>query len=87
MERMINVHGAYGRDYKTAKAAIEAWERGVDFIIDDVLHPDDGRYMSCRDLKPVSIRFNKNRDVVLYEPKASPAQPYDATLMDPEANK
>ena len=50
---------AYGRDYKSAKEAHDAFLGGKDFT----LQPD-GVYCSIRDFEPnviVTIRFNKRR--------------------------
>lgn len=48
---------AYGRDYKSKKEVLEAWESGKDFQINNMFHPDDGRYINKADAKPGS-RFN-----------------------------
>ena len=37
---------AYGRDYKSKKDVITAWESGKDFLICDISNPDDGRYVN-----------------------------------------
>lgn len=51
---------AYGRDYKSAKAARTDWESGKDFRI-ATIGPDSGAYTSKRDWtgKHVAIRYNK----------------------------
>jgi hypothetical protein len=53
---------AYGRDYKTAKAAKEAWKAGKDFIISDFFSPWDGKPINITDARrdgmgEVNIRF------------------------------
>jgi hypothetical protein len=42
---------AYGRDYKSKKAVQEAIAANKDFVIANIMHPDDGRYANCADLK------------------------------------
>ncbi len=61
----IIVTGAYGRDYTTAKKALEDWYKGKDFRI------TFGTYCSIRDFnngESIKIRFNKLQDFV-YVPK------------------
>jgi len=58
---------AYGRDYKSAKAAKSDWESGdVDFILQDVTSPWDGRYCSGRDFvgHSMEIRYQKKTRLV-----------------------
>jgi hypothetical protein len=45
----ITLVPAYGRDYKSAKAVKVDWDAGKDFMICDVSHPDDGRYINKED--------------------------------------
>jgi len=55
---------AYGRDYKSAKAAKADWKDGKDFIINDFFSPYDGKPCSIRDTKDqVMIRYDKLRKV------------------------
>ena len=59
---MLTITPAYGRDYKTAKAAKSDWKDGKDFIITDFSHPYDGKPLSIRDATPgqkFMIRFNR----------------------------
>lgn len=49
---------AYGRDYRTAKAAKADWEAGKDFIISNMFDRYDGKPVSCRDGLDVMIRFD-----------------------------
>lgn len=61
----ITVGPAYGRDYITAKAALDDWQAGKDFRI-LTAGPDEGRYISNRDgggLK-IAIRFNHLREII-----------------------
>jgi hypothetical protein len=51
----IPVVPAYGRDYKTAKAAHADWRAGQDFQISCPIHPNDGAYISVRDGMMVEI--------------------------------
>lgn len=55
---MITVTPAYGRDYRSAKAAKADWKAGKDFIINDIASPYDGKPCSIRDGLNVVIRFN-----------------------------
>jgi len=53
---------AYGRDYKNAKAAKEAFLAGHDFRIADISCRWNGSYVSLRDLEEgtrVEIRYKK----------------------------
>lgn len=55
---------AYGRDYKSQKDVKSAWEDGKDFVIADLFHPDNGRYINKQDavsggIKSVNIRYKK----------------------------
>ena len=56
----MKVIPAYGRDYKSAKAAREDWNAGKDFIIAAAMHPFDGKYVSQADNAGVThIRYDK----------------------------
>tara|TARA_R110000796_G_scaffold61271_2_gene141900 strand:- start:5995 stop:6192 length:198 start_codon:yes stop_codon:yes gene_type:complete len=56
---MTTLIPAYGRDYKTAKAAKADWKAGKDFIIADMFNQWDGKPCSIRDMEneQVMIRF------------------------------
>ena len=55
---------AYGRDYKSAKAAKADWKAGKDFIINDFFSHYDGKPCSIRDTKDqVMIRYDRLRKV------------------------
>ena len=60
---MTTVIPAYGRDYKSAKAAKQDWIDGKDFIICDMSHPYDGKPCSIRDGLKVFIRFDKDQKI------------------------
>ena len=66
---MITVQPAYGRDYKSAKQALADWAKGNDFRINQLSHPDNGRYISIRDNQAVEIRFNNHRNVTVWSPE------------------
>ncbi len=58
----MTVIPAYGRDYKSAKAAIEDWNADKDFRIADISSPYDGKYVnksSCPVGTTVHIRYNR----------------------------
>jgi len=53
---------AYGRDYKSGKAAKADFYDNKDFIVADISDPDDGRYTNREDvvnmgIKTVNLRF------------------------------
>lgn len=53
---------AYGRDYKSKKDVIAAWEANKDFLIQDISSPHDGRYINKEDaltsnIPRVNIRY------------------------------
>lgn len=57
---------AYGRDYKSQSAVLEAWSKGYDFLIQDVHHPNNGSYINKSDAethgsKPTTynVRYKK----------------------------
>ena len=58
------VSGAYGRDYKSAKAAKADWAADKDFVIRDY-GPDCGRYVNRQDYPTgsVTIRYSADRKV------------------------
>ena len=58
---------AYGRDYKTAKAAKNAWVNGHDFIIADMSSPWDGKPTNIHDEHAgyINIRYNQLRKVTV----------------------
>jgi hypothetical protein len=53
---------AYGRDYKSGKAAKADWEAGKDFQICDLFSGEDGRYVTKAELPEGSahrIRYKR----------------------------
>ena len=53
---------AYGRDYKSKKDVIQAWNDGKDFINESQLHTGGGTYISKNDMQPgdkVELRYNR----------------------------
>ena len=57
---------AYGRDYKSAKAAKADYDAGKDFIVASFQDPWDGKPVNkeqLTDQSPVNIRFNQLRKV------------------------
>ena len=53
---------AYGRDYRSAKAAKECFLSGNDWIIADITDPYDGKPCSVRDFEPgtgITLRYKK----------------------------
>jgi hypothetical protein len=59
---------AYGKDYKTSKEAREAWDRGADFIIQDIVHPACGKPCNKRDVpkgEEITIRYDKMQKLVV----------------------
>lgn len=63
---------AYGRDYRSKAAVLEAWQAGTDFVIAS-FGPDSGRYVNCDDLagKPATldIRYGELRKIIVIEHK------------------
>ena len=60
---------AYGRDYKSGKAALADFNANRDFIINDIMDKDDGRYVNKEQLigikAQVFIRFKQLRNVIV----------------------
>lgn len=62
----LRVSPAYGRDYKSLAAAKADWEADKDFRINDISHPDDGRYVNKPQVPedtPVLLRYHNERSV------------------------
>lgn len=60
---------AYGRDYKSKKEVIAAFNAGKDFIYNDLSSPYDGKYCSIRDLqkgKVLRFRYKQLTEVFEY---------------------
>ena len=47
----LTLIGAYGRDYKTKKEVLKDWDDNKDFVISNLFHPDDGRYINKEQAK------------------------------------
>lgn len=64
----MTISPAYGRDYKSAREALKAWEAGKDFIIRSPPHA--GRYINKKDWarygggEPIAIRYDMHRKAV-----------------------
>jgi hypothetical protein len=56
---------AYGRDYKSAKAAKADYAENKDFVVNQFGHPADGKYANREDLngQSVTLRFGNLRKV------------------------
>jgi hypothetical protein len=57
MPDSITITPAYGRDYKSAPAAVSDWENGKAFILETVNGRPVGQYCSVRDF-PVGTEVN-----------------------------
>ena len=58
---MATLTPAYGRDYKSAKAAKHDYYSGKDFIFNDASHRNHGAYCSCEDFKDTTIMLRYHR--------------------------
>lgn len=62
---------AYGRDYRSAKAAREAFEAGKDWLIATMFHKDCGRYCNLAGLQSdgkvssVNLRYSNRRKLTV----------------------
>lgn len=62
----ITMTPAYGRDYKSAKAAKESWYGGDDWIINDISNPYDGKPATRKELdQTVRLRYDKLKKVIV----------------------
>lgn len=58
MTSYLNAVPAYGRgDYPSKKAIMADWNAGLDFRIDDMFSPENGRYVNKAD-KPADVTLN-----------------------------
>lgn len=74
--KTITVVPAYGRDYKTAKAASADWAQGKDFLVSNVFDPADGKPINLEDaqnagLDQVTIRFHACAKLCVVKVKAA----------------
>lgn len=63
---------AYGRDYKSRKAAVKDFLEGKDFILNDITDRYDGKPCNLEDLKKVKVhqvklRFNNLTSVTVVD--------------------
>lgn len=61
---------AYGRDYKSKREVMEAWDAGKDFIVQDMMSPYDGKPINKADalaagVRNVNIRYKRMRSVAV----------------------
>ncbi len=61
---------AHGRDYKSKREVMEAWDAGKDFIVQDMMSPYDGKPINKSDAKAggisnVNIRYKRMRSVAV----------------------
>lgn len=57
MTTYLTVSGAYGRDYKSAKAAQQDWNEGKDFRVRSLFHRD-GTYINKEDADKAGYEVN-----------------------------
>lgn len=63
---MITMTPAYGRDYKSAKAAKESWYGGDDWIINDITSRWDGKPATHKELdETVKLRYDGLKKVIV----------------------
>ncbi len=68
MPTHITVIPAYGRDYKTQKEVLAAWNADQDFLIQSFGHPYDGKVMNRPQAKPgevINIRYKGKTQVAV----------------------
>jgi hypothetical protein len=62
----MTVSGAYGRDYKSLKAAKVDWDANKDFVIRDMFH-GGGRYVNREQTinmkEAIMVRYAKDRKI------------------------
>ena len=66
---MVTLTPAYGRDYKSAAAAIKDLKEGKDFILNDITSRWDGKPCSVRDFdggQKLCIRYGSLRKTTVY---------------------
>ena len=62
----ITMTPAYGRDYKSAKAAKESWYGGDDWIINDITNRWDGKPATRKELnETVKLRYDGLKKVIV----------------------
>ena len=65
-DHLMTLTPAYGRDYKTAKAAKADWNDNKDFVVSDFFSPWDGQYINKElgfqtEDRNIILRFDKLR--------------------------
>jgi len=67
----LQVKPAYGKDYKSKKAVMEAWNNNKDFIILTVFSPHCGRYINKQDaddaIPSIEVRYQGLTKLVMLE--------------------
>lgn len=69
----INLVPAYGKDYRTPQAVVDAWNAGHDFLIADISSKWDRRYTSKRDWPDHAVRIRYNhleQFIIVHDGKA-----------------
>lgn len=66
--KFVTLVPAYGRDYKSKKEVLADWENGKDFIINDMSHPYDRKYINKTDAASekgttYNIRYKKLTEI------------------------
>lgn len=64
---MLILTPAYGRDYRSKKAAVLDLESNKDFVIENFDSPDCGRYVNAEQItgQRVQLRFDRLRKVAI----------------------
>jgi hypothetical protein len=66
METSMTISGAYGRDYKSLKAAQKDWDANKDFTMRDLFH-GGGTYVNKEDAanmrEAIMVRYDQDRKI------------------------
>jgi len=69
MTNSITLTPAYGRDYRSKKAVLEAWNSDIDFTLNSFGHPFDGKPVNksqfTNDGLIGTLRYDKQRKVIV----------------------
>lgn len=60
---------AYGRDYNSRRAVLEAFQNGADFILNDMASPWDGKPINITNIPQgelIQFRFSSMRKTFIY---------------------
>lgn len=63
---MLELSPAYGRDYKSKKDVLIAWNEGKDFVIETFHHPYCGKPCNINDMQGehiINIRYKASQNV------------------------